>query len=377
MKKPIVAGALLGSALLMPWAVLAQDAAETENTVEEAVDNAVEAAEGAADTALDTAKDIVEDAVGATDSAADATGEAVEAAEDTTVEAVEGAEQVVEDTADTAQEALEGEEEAAEVAPVAYTAETVLATVNGVDITLGHVVLLRQKLPQQYDTVPDEVLFEGILEQLVEQYLLAETMPKGDDLDTEIRYAIENETRAILASNRIGMIAEEEVSEDAIVALYDEQFGDVAPQSEANASHILVATEEEALALVEELEGGADFAELAAEKSTGPSGPNGGELGWFARGMMVPEFENAAFDLEVGAISAPIQTQFGWHVIKLNEMRDLPPPSLEETREQLVSQLRQQAVEARISELREGAEIEMKEEGIPTSAVSDVSIFED
>ena len=238
-------------------------------------------------------------------------------------------------------------------------------------------MLLRQKLPQEYNTVPDEVLFEGILEQLIEQYLLSDTMPKGDALDNEIRYAIENETRAILASSRIRLIGEEEIAEDAIVALYEEQFGDVEPQSEANASHILVATEEEALALIDELDAGADFAELAKEKSTGPSGPEGGELGWFARGMMVPEFENAAFELEVGAVSAPIQTQFGWHVIKLNELRDLPPPSLDETREQLAAQLRQEKIETRITELRKNAEIKMTEEGIPTSAVSDFTIFED
>lgn len=302
MRNPITTGAVLGSVLLLPWTVLAQENAD------------------------DTA-----------DQAADATQEA----------------------------------------DVDYTAETVMATVNGVDITLGHVVLLRQKLPQQYETVPDEVLFEGILEQLIEQYLLADSMPKGDELDTEITYAIENETRAILASNRIALIAEEEVSEDIIAALYEEQFGDVAPQSESNASHILVVTEEDAIAVVEALEGGADFAELAKEKSTGPSGPNGGELGWFSAGMMVPEFEDAAMALEVGEVSAPVQTQFGWHVIKLNETRDVPPPTLEETREQLVSQLRQQAVEDRIAVLREAAEVDLKDTGIPTSAVSDVSIFED
>lgn len=278
------------------------------------------------------------------------------------------------------QEAVEGaeaEEEVTEAAPAReYDHATVLATVNGTDITVGHLVLLRQKLPAQYNSVPDDVLFEGILEQLIDQYLLSETMPEGDALAPAIRYALENERRAILASNKIGEIAGQDIPEADIEALYQEQFGDVAPQTEVNASHILVATEDEAKAIEEELAGGADFAELAKEKSTGPSGPNGGELGWFTRGQMVPEFETAVFALEPGAVSAPVQTQFGWHVIKLNETRELPPPSLEETRDQLIGQLRQQAVEAEVTRLREGATIEMKDEGIPTSAVSDFSVLE-
>ncbi len=290
------------------------------------------------------------------------------------------------DAADPAEEqVIEEQPTEAEAAPDVATEETpareydrttVLATVNGTDITVGHLVLLRQKLPAQYNSVPDEVLFEGILEQLIDQYLLAETMPEGDALAPSIRYALENERRAILASNRIGEIAGQEIPEAEIEALYEEQFGDVAPQTEVNASHILVATEEEAQALIEELEGGADFAALAAEHSTGPSGPNGGQLGWFTRGQMVPEFEEAAFALETGAVSTPIQTQFGWHVIKLNETRDLPPPTLEETRDQLLGQLRQQAVEAEVARLREAAEVEMKDEGIPVSSVSDFSVLE-
>jgi peptidyl-prolyl cis-trans isomerase C len=272
-------------------------------------------------------------------------------------------------------QATEATEEATAEA-VDYDDDTVLATVNGTDITVGHMIILRQKLPAQYDQVPDDVLFEGILEQLIDQYLLSETMPKGDELQPVIRYAIENESRAILASNKIGEIAGREISEDDIKALYEEEFGDVAPQTEINASHILVETEDEAKELIELLKGGADFAELAKERSTGPSGPNGGELGWFTRGRMVPEFEDAVFALEVGQISDPVQTQFGWHVITVNETRELPPPTLEETREQLVGQLQQQAIEAEIATLREGAEIEMKADGIPHSAVSNYSVLE-
>jgi len=126
---------------------------------------------------------------------------------------------------------------------------------------------------------------------------------------------------------------------------------------EYNAAHILVETEEEALAVIETLDGGADFAETARESSTGPSGPSGGDLGWFGAGMMVGEFETAVKDMEPGDISAPVQTQFGWHVIKLNEVRDQPRPTLEQLRPELENQLLQETVTGKLAELTEAAEI--------------------
>ena len=132
---------------------------------------------------------------------------------------------------------------------------------------------------------------------------------------------------------------------------------------EFNASHILVETEEAALALVTALQGGADFAGLAKEKSTGPSGPDGGQLGWFGAGMMVPPFEQAVQAMQVGAVSAPVQTQFGWHVIKLNESRTMDAPALTEVRGEIEIQLRQQAAEAYIEALISTADVTRVAEG--------------
>ncbi|MEM8802624.1 MAG: peptidylprolyl isomerase, partial [Pseudomonadota bacterium] len=126
---------------------------------------------------------------------------------------------------------------------------------------------------------------------------------------------------------------------------------------EFNASHILVETEDEAKALITELEGGADFAQLAMDKSTGPSGPRGGELGWFGLGAMVAPFEEAVATMEPGAISAPVQTQFGWHVIKLNETRVKNAPPLEQVQAQLSDEIRRVAIEGLVEELTAGAEI--------------------
>lgn len=251
-------------------------------------------------------------------------------------------------------------------------ADTVVATVNGTDITLGHMIVLKQRLPAQYQQLSPDVLFEGILDQLVQQTLLGqqvETLSQGSQL------VLENETRSLRAAEEIQRISDGALSDEALQEAYEEAFAGLEPETEYNASHILVATEEEAQALVEQLEGGADFATLARENSTGPSGPNGGELGWFGKGAMVEPFEAAVIALEPEAISAPVQTQFGWHVIRLNETRLTEAPALEEVRDELADVLRREAIENRITELTAGAEIERTAAGeIDPAVLNDISI---
>lgn len=254
------------------------------------------------------------------------------------------------------------------------TVDTVLATVNGTDITLGNLIVARRALPEQYQSLPDEVLFEGLLQQLIQQVVLAQSL--GDEEPKAVRLSIENESQAIRANEVVTRTVAEAVTEDALQTAYDERYGDAQPAPEFNASHILVESEDEAKSLVEALDGGADFAELAREKSTGPSGPNGGELGWFGLGAMVPAFEEAVVALEVGAISSPVQTQFGWHVVKLNDSRDAPVPTLEEVQQELAASVQQSAVEALITSLTEAAEITQAEPGtIDPSALSNPEIL--
>jgi len=254
-------------------------------------------------------------------------------------------------------------------------ANTVVATVNGKYITLGHMIVARAILPEQYQQLPNEVLFEGILKQLVEQTLLAGafdgTLPK------RIPISLENEQRSLIAGETLEVVLSQALNEDAVKAAYDAQFADAEPSKEYNASHILVETEEEALAIQADVDGGADFATVAKEKSTGPSGPNGGSLGWFGKGAMVPSFEAAVVGLEVGAVSAPVQTQFGWHVIILNETRNTSAPELDAVRTEIEGTLRQEAVTTKIEELREAATIDQSGvEGIDPSILSDLSIVE-
>lgn len=235
------------------------------------------------------------------------------------------------------------------------TADTVVATVNGKDITVGHMIVARASLPEQYQQLPDEVLFTGILDQLIQQTALAD-MFEGD-LPARVTLSIENETRSLTAAEVVERVMADTPTDDAIQAAYDAQYGSAEPGEEYNASHILVETEEEAIALVEELAAGADFAELAMEKSTGPSGPSGGSLGWFGTGMMVPEFETAVKVMEAGEISDPIKTQFGWHVITLNEKRPTDAPPLDEVRGELELQVRQTLVQKTIEKVAAEAEV--------------------
>lgn len=235
-------------------------------------------------------------------------------------------------------------------------ADRVLATVNGTDITLGHMIVLRSSLPQQYADMPAEVLFNGVLDQLIQQTLLADTM--DGEISRRSALVIENERRAIIADEAIRKVMDDVIDSDMILEAYEARYAEAEPETEYNASHILVETEDEATALIEELEEGADFAALAQEHSTGPSAANGGELDWFGEGMMVPAFFEPVAALAVGDISEPVQTEFGWHVIKLNETRNKERPSLEDARDEIEQELRQIAFEDYVESLEEDADID-------------------
>ncbi|WP_109313769.1 MULTISPECIES: peptidylprolyl isomerase [Ruegeria] len=234
-------------------------------------------------------------------------------------------------------------------------ADTVVANVNGDEITLGHVIASVAALPPNYSEVEDDVLYEFVIEQLIQQQLLAQ---QQDDLNRLNQLGLENEGRSMRAVQTVNALLGDVVTEESIQAAYDAEFGNFEGEDEFDASHILVATEEEAKEIKTLLDDGGDFAETAKEKSTGPSGPNGGSLGWFGKGQMVPEFENAVVSLEKGQISDPVQTQFGWHLIILNDTRKSEAPGLDAVREQLAQSLQQDAIQAKIDELTQQSQIE-------------------
>jgi len=235
-------------------------------------------------------------------------------------------------------------------------ANTVVAVVNGEEITLGHMILSRATLPAQYQQLPPDVLYNAILDQLIQQTALKQAL--HGEVPRYVELSLENEARSLLAADVIENVMEKSSHEEDLLAAYDAEYSTGDGGDEFNASHILLESEEEANVIKLELDAGANFATLAKERSTGPSGPSGGELGWFSKGRMVPAFEEAVLKLKSGEISAPVQTQFGWHVIILNERRKTAAPEFEAVREELATRLQNLAVEARVNELTTAAKIE-------------------
>ncbi|WP_339691630.1 peptidylprolyl isomerase [Celeribacter baekdonensis] len=245
------------------------------------------------------------------------------------------------------------------------TAQTVVATINGTQITVGHLIAARQSLPPQYQSLTDEQLYDGILNQIVQQEILKQS---AGEIGEALKYQIENEERVVIAGSMLETIAKEAVNDASLKAAYDAKFAEFEPGREYHAAHILVETEDEAKALIADLDAGADFADLAREKSTGPSGPNGGDLGWFGLGMMVPEFEQVVVGMEEGTVSAPVQTQFGWHVIKLMETRLSEVPPLTDVQDELAAEIQDKAIQDKIASLESDGSVE-RVDGIDPSVL--------
>ncbi len=247
------------------------------------------------------------------------------------------------------------------VPPAAVGAEDpVVAKVDGVEIHRSDIDDVIQGLPQQYRQMPIEALFPVLRDRLVELQLVAAEGRK-DNLaeDEEVRARMRKIEDRVIRDVYISRYVDKVASEEKLRALYKESIANAPTGVEVRARHILVKTEDEAKALIERAKAGEDFATLARENSIGPSASRGGDLGYFAREAMVPEFADAAFALEVGSITdKPVKTQFGWHVIKLEDRRDIAPPSFEDSRDKLRAQVAQTAVRELLDGLRIKATIE-------------------
>ena len=264
---------------------------------------------------------------------------------------------------------------AAAAPSAAGEADRVLATVNGTTITLGHVAALRDNLPRQYQALPDPVLFNAILDQLIQQTVLAQAAEAT--LDRRAIAGLENVRRDFVARIAVEGVARAAATPEALAEAYRTKYAEATPQTEWNASHILVATEDEAKAILAEIEAGADFAAKAQEHSTDRgSAAQGGALGWFGLGMMVPEFEAAVVALDPGQVSAPVQTQFGWHIVRVNDRRQAAVPPFEAVQDELADELGRAAVEARIAELMAAATVERMTDGVDPALMRDQTLFD-
>lgn len=259
---------------------------------------------------------------------------------------------------------------AAEAAAAAVTPETVIATVGGEAITEADLSFAAEDLAQDLAQMPAEERRAFLLSVLIDMKVMAGAaktagMDQTPLFAQRLRYLEERALRrAYFAQEIAGAVTEEAVRAD-----YDAYTAQFTPQDEIRASHILVESEEEANAIKAELDGGADFAAIAKEKSIDPgSGANGGDLGFFGKGMMVQPFEEAAFALaEAGDVSAPIQSQFGWHIIKLAEKRQSQPPTFEQVAPQLQQQVLMRTFSEKVEELMSGVEIDIADPDLATA----------
>ena len=236
----------------------------------------------------------------------------------------------------------------------------IVANVNNEDISLETMIHAMNELPPEIQSQPFMSYYEDLLERVIDIKLFAQEGKKMKlDEEPSVRAAIDFVIEKVLMQAFLSKYIQENIKEENLKASYNNFIADETSREEIKASHILMDTESEAIDVINMLNDGDDFAELAKNKSTGPSGPSGGDLGWFKRGQMVPPFEKAAFSLNKNEISQrPVQTQFGWHVIKIFDKRIPEAPSYENMKSKLIQDLERKIVSKKIQDLRNDALIE-------------------
>jgi peptidyl-prolyl cis-trans isomerase C len=249
-------------------------------------------------------------------------------------------------------------------APTPADPAEVVANVNGKPITRQDVLDSAVDLPPQYQAQIDK-LFPQLLNRLIGiQLVEAKGREQGLADDPEVKRIVKQAEADAISRIYIQKIVSEKVTDEAIQKIYDEDLKAHPPQIEIRASHILVKTEDEAKEIIKELDGGADFATLAKEKSIDKgSGQNGGDLSWFTKDTMVKEFSDAAFAMQRGDVSkVPVKSQFGWHIIKITDSRMQTPAPLEQRKDDIRQALSQEAVHQEVQSLIGGAKIEYGKE---------------
>jgi peptidyl-prolyl cis-trans isomerase C len=251
---------------------------------------------------------------------------------------------------------------AAAAAPAAQPLkDPVVATVNGQPIRLSELEIAQQALPQQYRNMPLQAVFPALLDRIVDSKLVVQEGKKNkvtDDPAFKKRMAFVEDQ--VLQDFWIQREVARKVTAEKLQQRYEERLKSMPSEEEVHARHILVSTEDEAKAIIADLKKGAAFDKLAKEKSTDKaSGAEGGDLGWFKKSDMVKEFADAAFALKKDELTeTPVKTQFGYHVIKVEDRRKAPPPAFEELADQLREEMAREAVTAQLDQLRSGAKIE-------------------
>ena len=265
-----------------------------------------------------------------------------------------------------AQQATSSDETATETEIKDFPPETIIATFGDFNITLGDLNIMWEKIPSEYKT---QLTKSDLLEQMISEKLMLQDA-KNKDLvsDEKIAKQIDDMTNQILIQALIEkeVLDTTEVSDDEAREYYNINPEEFTEKEQVYLFHILVETEEDANAIREELNSGMDFSEVAKEKSTGPSAPNGGELGYISKGSIIPEIEEIVFSLEIDEISEIVKTDYGFHILKITDKKPEELKKYESVKENIVQTLlpekQKEAFEKLIENLKAGVTIEINEE---------------
>src|ERR1700744_544213 len=237
--------------------------------------------------------------------------------------------------------------------------DKVLAKVNGAEIKQSDVTMAEEELAPSLAQMDPATKDENVLAFLIDMKIVSKAaedkkIADGDDFKKRLAFT----RNRLLMDSLLASEGKAATTPDAMKKVYEDASKQIAGEQEVRARHILVETEDEAKAVKAELDKGADFAELAKKKSKDPGASDGGDLGFFTKEQMVPEFSAVAFSLEPGKISDPVKSQFGWHIIKVEEKRNRKPPEFDQVKSQIEAYVTRKAQADYVAKLREGAKIE-------------------
>ena len=244
----------------------------------------------------------------------------------------------------------------------------IVATVDGKPIFLSEIIGMAQRLPEQYRKMSLEAVYPSLLTRAIDSKLVTlEGRRAGFSKDPDVKKRLLDVEDQIISEIFLTKTIGSQVTEEALQKIYSETKSEMASGDQIKARRILLDSEEKAMEIIKKLQAGGEFAKLASEYSTGPSAASGGDLGWFGEGQMVPEFSKAAFALNPGDIvTKPVKTQFGWHIILVEDRKVSAPPSFDEAKEQLASTMSQKLLKELIETLRTKAKIvRFKADGTP------------
>jgi peptidyl-prolyl cis-trans isomerase C len=235
----------------------------------------------------------------------------------------------------------------------------VLARVNGIDIHQSDLAFAEEEIGSNMPQMPPEQKRDYLITYLTDVVVVSQAAEKQKiDQRDDVKARLAFDRNRVLMEAMLSDTGKAALTDDAMHKVYDEAVKQVPAEEEVHARHILVASEDEAKAIEDQLKKGADFAELAKQKSKDPGAADGGDLGYFTKDQMVPELADAAFKLDKGQISDPIHTQFGWHVIKVEDKRTKPTPTFDQVKAQLANYVEHRAQAEMVDNLRKNATIE-------------------